>query len=108
MELGRRVGPAGRVVGMDLDTALLEVARTEAGARGLDHVSFRVGAVEDLAESGFDLACARMLLMHLRDPDSVVRSMVAAGRTRGMVVVGEVKFSGAFTQPPRPPHTPPC
>src|SRR5262245_45563578 len=67
IELGRLVGPAGRVVGIDLDTALLEVARTEAVAQGLDHVSFCVGAVEDLAESGFDLACARMLLMHLRD-----------------------------------------
>ena len=104
IELGRRVGPAGRVVGIDLDTALLEVARTEAGARGLDHVSFRVGAVEDLAESGFDLACARMLLMHLRDPDSVVRSMVAAVRPSGMVAVEDLNFSGSFTDPPCPAY----
>src|SRR4029077_5405860 len=33
IELGRRVGPAGHVVGIDLDTDLLEVARTEAAAR---------------------------------------------------------------------------
>src|SRR4029077_3449935 len=46
IELGRRVGPAGHVVGIDLDTDLLEVARTEAAAQGFDHVSFRVAAVE--------------------------------------------------------------
>src|SRR5262249_28153489 len=99
IDLGRRGGPAGRGVGVGLDTALLEVARAEAGAQGLDHVSFRVGAVEDLAESGFDLACARMLLMHLRDPASVARLMVAAVRPGGTVAVEDLNFSGSFTYP---------
>jgi SAM-dependent methyltransferase len=104
IELGRRVGPAGRVVGIDLDAALLEVARTEAAAQGLDHVSFRVAAVEDLAESGFDVACARMLLMHLRDPTSVAGLMVAAVRSGGIVAVEDLDFSGSFTYPSCPAY----
>ena len=104
IELGRRVGPAGHVVGIDLDTDLLEVARTEAAAQGLDHVSFRVAAVEDLAESSFDLSCARMLLMHLRDPSRVARSMVAAVRPGGIVAVEDVDFSGSFTYPSCPAY----
>src|SRR5215831_13920296 len=66
-------------MGIDLDTALLEAARTEAAARGLDHVSLRVDAVEGLAESGFDLACARFLPMHLRDPTRVASQVEGRG-----------------------------
>src|SRR5215470_14870857 len=84
--------------------ALLDVVRTEAAAQGLDHVSFRVGAVEDLAESGFDLAYARMLLMHLRDPAGVAGSMVAAVRPGGIVVVEDLNFSGSFTYPSCPAY----
>jgi len=104
LELGRRVGPAGRVVGIDLDAALLEVARTEAAARGVDNVSFRIATIEDLGQSGFDLACARMLLMHLRDPTSVAGLMVAAVRSGGVVAVEDLNFSGSFTYPSCPAY----
>ena len=104
IELGRRVGPAGHVVGIDLDDDLLEVARTEAAAQRLDHVSFRVAAVEDLAASGFDLAWARMLFMHLRDPTRVAASMVAAVRPGGIVAVEDLNFSGSFTYPSCPAY----
>jgi SAM-dependent methyltransferase len=104
IELARRVGPAGRVVGIDVDAALLEVARNEAAGQRLDHVSFRIAAVEDLAESGFDLAFARMLLMHLRDPTRVARLMVAAVRPGGIVAVEDLNFSGSFTYPSCPAY----
>lgn len=104
IELARRVGPAGRVVGIDVDAALLEVARTEAAAQGLENVSFRVSAVEDLAESGFDLACARMLLMHLRDPADVARLLVATVRPGGIVAVEDLNFTGSFTYPSCPAY----
>ena len=54
-ELARRVGRSGRVVGIDLDEELLQVARTGAAAQGLDNVTFRAGSVEqfsDTAQSG--------------------------------------------------------
>jgi SAM-dependent methyltransferase len=47
----------------------------------------RVGAVEDLAESGFDFAYARMLLMHVHDPTRVAELMFAALRPGGIVAV---------------------
>src|SRR5262245_21030344 len=46
LELARRVGPSGHVTGIDLDEELLELARAEATARGLDNVTFHVGPVE--------------------------------------------------------------
>src|SRR5260370_23987375 len=52
IELARRAGPEGCAVGFDLDEALLEVARQDAAAQGLDNVTFQVAAAEDLAEGG--------------------------------------------------------
>src|SRR3954469_4264147 len=41
LELARRVGPRGRVIGVDLDAAKLDLARQEAAAQGLINVEFR-------------------------------------------------------------------
>ena len=43
-ELAQRVGPAGRVVGFDLDEDKLALAREEATRRGLANVEFRRAA----------------------------------------------------------------
>ena len=104
LELGRRTGAAGRVVGIDLDTELLELARKAAAAQSLDHVTFRQGAVEDIADTDFDLAYARMLLSHLNDPETMIERMSAAVRPGGMVVVEDVNFAGCFTEPECPAY----
>jgi SAM-dependent methyltransferase len=104
MELGRRAGPAGCAVGIDLDEALLECARRDAAVQRLDNVTFQVAAAEDLAEAGFDLAFARFLLSHLRDPARVAGLMVAGVRSRGFVVVEDTEFSGCFTYPTCPSY----
>src|SRR5215218_3216591 len=41
LELARRVGPRGRVVGVDIDEAKLDLARQEAAAQGIANVDFR-------------------------------------------------------------------
>jgi arsenite methyltransferase len=45
---GRRVGPAGRVIGVDMTEAMLERARRAAADEGLAHVEFRQGDAERL------------------------------------------------------------
>lgn len=104
LELARRVGVSGSVVGIDLDTDLLDVARTEAAAQGLTNVVFRVAAVEDLTEHDFDFAFARMLLMHARHPADVVALMIGMVRSGGVVAVEDLNFAGSFTYPPCPAY----
>lgn len=99
MELARRTAPTGRAIGIDLDDALLEVARSEAARQGLDNVTFRCAPVESLADTGFDLAYARFLLMHLTDPVRTLRLMASAVRSDGLVVVEDANFAGCFTHP---------
>ncbi len=44
----RRVGPAGRVIGVDMTPEMLEKARKNAARLGLAQVEFREGVIEDL------------------------------------------------------------
>src|SRR5579862_4603963 len=41
ISLGAEVGPQGRVIGIDINAELLDVARGRAAQRGFDHVSFQ-------------------------------------------------------------------
>jgi ubiquinone/menaquinone biosynthesis C-methylase UbiE len=42
----RRVGPKGKVIGLDMTPAMIERARTSAAAAGMDNVEFRLGQAE--------------------------------------------------------------
>jgi SAM-dependent methyltransferase len=43
-----RVGPTGRVIGVDLAADLLALARAKAARRGLDHLELRLGDMQDI------------------------------------------------------------
>lgn len=91
--MARRVGPAGRVVGVERDRAQLREARTQAehsGEGGL--VEFRQGEAEELPladdEWGtFDVVHARFVLEHVTDPGAVVRVMTRAARPGGRILL---------------------
>jgi arsenite methyltransferase len=42
------VGPAGRVIGVDMTPAMLDKARRNAGMLGLAHAEFRQGYLEEI------------------------------------------------------------
>src|SRR5688500_7870812 len=44
----RMVGPAGRVIGVDMTPAMLDKARRNAGMLGLAHAEFRQGYLEEI------------------------------------------------------------
>ncbi len=84
-----------KVVGVEQDARQLAEAQRLAQAAGEnDLVEFRAGNALDLPlradEWGtFDLAHARFLLEHVRDPLAVVRKMVEAVRPGGRVVLAD-------------------
>jgi SAM-dependent methyltransferase len=79
------VGPTGRVLGVDLSPAQLDVARERAGARGLDHVEVRMADAgeADLGER-FDAVISRLGVMFFADPVAAFahlrEAMAADGR----------------------------
>lgn len=99
-EIAGRVGPRGRVVGVDIDETKLEVARRETGEQGIRNVEFRALDIRrQEAGSGFDLVYARFLLTHLDDPAGAVAAFRRHLRPGGLVVVEDIDFSGCFTYP---------
>ena len=70
--LSEMVGPAGRVVGVDLSPATVQRARAVVSALGLGNVEVIAGGLHDLDSAAlggpFDLAFTRLFLMHQPDP----------------------------------------
>jgi len=93
--LGRAAGAEGRVIGVEVNAAQMEEARRQAredGEEGL--VELRHGDARSLplaeGEWGtFDVAHARFVLEHVRDPLVIVRQMARACRPGGRVVLAD-------------------
>jgi predicted O-methyltransferase YrrM len=98
LELARRAGPAGRVLGLDRDEVILALAREDAEAAGVANVEYRLGDAHAVRGT-YDLAYARFLLSHVQDPAGVVAGMAATVTPGGAVVVEDIDFQGAFCQP---------
>jgi SAM-dependent methyltransferase len=103
VEMARCVGPSGRVVGIDLDAAKIELARREAAALQLSNVEFRVvEAGQGGAAGEFDFVYARFLLTHLPDPAATLQHLTGRLRRGGTVVLEDIDFSGHFCHPHSP------
>jgi ubiquinone/menaquinone biosynthesis C-methylase UbiE len=94
-DMARAVAPGGRVIGVEQDKQQLAEARRQAQEVGeMDLVEWRHGDALELplekSEWGrFDVAHARFVLEHVREPEQVVRQMVRAVRRGGLVVLAD-------------------
>ena len=86
LELARRVGPEGAVVGVDISQPMLEIAHRRAAAMPGLPVRFREADVQTaaLGSSVFDAAFSRFGVMFFSDPTAALanlgRSLQSGGR----------------------------
>src|SRR5207244_1333400 len=85
--LSERVGPEGRVVGLERNPQALESARAFIRERKLGNVEVIDGDAKDsgLPRDSFDLVHARLVLVNVPGPEAVIREMVALARPGGFV-----------------------
>jgi ubiquinone/menaquinone biosynthesis C-methylase UbiE len=99
------VGEAGHVLGIDASADMLQVAQSRAQAAGLAHVSFMAADLRTLVlDQQFDALVGRFILMHLPEPEVVLRQLVQSVRPGGIVAFQEYELSShedAF-YPPSP------
>jgi SAM-dependent methyltransferase len=102
-DFAARVTP-GTVIGIDADEGVVDEARRNAAARGLDNIEFAVADVYalDFPDGAFDIVHAHQVLQHLSDPVAALREMRRVCRPTGLVAARDADFGGMVWYP-RPP-----
>jgi ubiquinone/menaquinone biosynthesis C-methylase UbiE len=80
LELGRKVGSSGEVLGLDCTEAFLEIAERERKEAGLQQVRYALGdaQVYPLPPAHYDLAFARFGVMFFESPVRALRNVQRA------------------------------
>src|SRR4051812_2561042 len=100
------VGPTGRVVGVDIDGAALEVARARAQSMGLQNVTFiEADARTADLDHNFDGVVSRLVLMYWGDPAGGLERLAGNLRPGGVLVCQELDLDPAFTSRSLPEST---
>ena len=100
-----RVGPQGRVTGIEIDdklgTQALADLRVGGGAE-FELIQANVLELDKLPGSPFDLTYCRLFLMHMQDPVAVLEKMTRWTRPGGVVAAQEFDFGAIAIEPPCP------
>jgi SAM-dependent methyltransferase len=90
MLLADAVGETGRVVAFDREPRAIAVARARAQAAGYRRIEFVVASDESFpAQTGFDAAVGRYILLSQADPVAMIHRAAAAVRRGGIVAFHE-------------------
>lgn len=84
------VRPGGHVTGLDISSDMIAAARRYADEADVtDVITFDVGLAEALpyGDASFDAAFAARLMLHVEQPDAVLREMIRVVRPGGRVVL---------------------
>jgi len=98
--LSERVGPAGRVLGLDKDEQFLAYARTHAPA----NVQFRQGDAyaSGLPAGEFDLVHMRFVASTSGEPEVLLREAIRLARPGGVIALQEPDVATFGCHPPHP------
>jgi demethylmenaquinone methyltransferase / 2-methoxy-6-polyprenyl-1,4-benzoquinol methylase len=98
LELRRRIGPAGRVVGLDFSAPMLELAERKSATAGAAVEWVQGNALElPFADATFDAATVGFGVRNVADLSRAISEMARVVRPGGRVAILEI------TTPQRPP-----
>lgn len=91
------VGPNGRVIGVDLNPAVVAEARNRAREAGRDTVRFVAGDCRNASLSDeFDAAIGRFVLMYTHNVTEALQAVVDRVKPGGIVAFAEADFTSAL------------
>jgi ubiquinone/menaquinone biosynthesis C-methylase UbiE len=100
--LSERVGPSGRVVGVERSAEAVALARKLVADRCLGNVEVleRDARATGLSRASFDLATSRLVLVNVPHPEQIVAEAAALVRPGGWVAFHEADYVSHVCDPP--------
>lgn len=100
-EFANRLGPTGRVLGIDSSQTVIEQASAMHGASGVEFTTMNLYEL-DIVDDSFDIAHAHQVLQHLSDPVAALREMARVVRPGGIVAVRDADYAAMHWAPDSP------
>ena len=95
-----RVGPTGRVLGVDMTEEMLALARKNAAARGASNVEFRLGRLEALPveDGSVDLVISNCVINLVPDKAAVFAEVARVLKPEGTISVSDLVLLGPLPE----------